>query len=228
MDKSYNIAIKRKSTEKTTHLSGQIPSKSWETLLRFRDEVKKLLSVLRECENLNVSFNLQWSRDDNVLRSNPKATVKDRDLAAILHSLRPFILQKETIEFNRTINTIQRHIRHEVIKSYFQSLKDLFSGKEFQGYVQVSQEQRVGELGNLEELQVVNSEKILMTWLNAYEYHRDDDKQKLIDQIDSVLPKDFTRMLFVSMVLDKVKVILQLGDIIHVIEEKGGFGIEIR
>lgn len=28
---------------------------------------------------------------------------------------------------------------------------------------------------------IVNSEKMLLTWLNAYEYHRERDKQKLFE-----------------------------------------------
>ena len=69
---------------------------------------------------------------------------------------------------------------------------------------------------------IVNSDKTLMTWLNAFEYHRDNDKRKLIEEIDKIIPEDFSRALFASMIIDKVRAVLELGDVITFLESWNG------
>ena len=190
MGQPYNITMKLKSTGETIRITGQIPSEAWTTLLRFRDEANEFLADLKECENLKVSGTLNWNTTDG-LSSEVHDTIKSRDLAMILHHLRPFLLQNEPLEFNRTVNLLQRYIRHEWMGAGFRFLKDLFSGKEFQRQTRITS-------GDLR----VNCERTLMTWINAYEYHRDDDKRRLIEELDARFPAEFSRSLFVSMVID--------------------------
>ena len=219
MDQPYNITVKIKSTGETVKLKGKIPSEDWTTLLRFRDEAKKLLTDIRDCENLNVNFSLSWNREDGVLRPTVKKTVKSSDLAIILHRLRPFILQKEPFEFKKTVNLLQKHIKHEFTKELFKSFKDLFSDKEFQRHVYVTLPNILGDTP-------VNSDRMLMNWINAFEYHRDDGKRKLIQKIDKILPEQIRRSLFVSMVMDKVIAVAKVRGIVSAIKKRGGFEIE--
>ncbi len=210
MGQPYDITMKLESTGEVIRITGKIPSEAWATLLRFRDEANEFLADLKECENLNVSFSLKGNPTDG-LSAEVRDTVKSRDLAMILHHLRPFLLQNEPLEFNRTVNLLQRYIRHEWMGACFQSLKDLFSGKEFQRQTRITS----GEL-------LVNCERTLMTWLNAYEYHRDNDKRRLIKDLDARFPEEFSRSLFVVMVIEKVKAVLRFGDMISSLECRGG------
>ena len=219
MDQPYNITVKIKSTGETVKLEGKIPSEDWATLLRFRDEAKKLLTDIRECENPNVNFSLPWNREDGVLKPTVKKTVKSSDLAIILHRLRPFILQKEPFEFNKTVNLLHRHINHGFTKELFKFFKDLFSGRELQKQMLVTSLTTSGEL-------LVNCDRMLMNWINAFEYHRDDDKRKLIQEIDKTLPEQIMRSLFVSMVIEKVKAVAEVRGIVSAIKKRGGFEIE--
>ena len=143
MNQPYKITMKHESGGETIRIKGEIPGEAWTTLLRFRDESNKLREDLRECDNLNVSFSLQWDREHG-LRAVVKNSINSRDLAVILHNLRPFILNDEPTAFNRTVNLLQRFISHEWMRRYFQSLKDLFSSKDFQNHTIIS----VGQASN--------------------------------------------------------------------------------
>ena len=224
MDKSCDIAIKYKSTGETISYTGQIPGESWKALLKFHDEVDKLSTVLEKCENIGITFDLQWSRDGNALKLVVRKSIDSRDLESILHRLRPFILNDEPFEFNRMVNLLQRYMRYDGVLEYTDFLKNIFSGKDPQSCAKVVYE-RLGESGELEESHVVNSEKILWTWLNAYEYHRDDDKQKLIEKIDEVLPEGLSRILFQAMIKDKIEAIFRFKGVISGIKDKGIYRI---
>ena len=223
MSQPYKITMKHESSGETIRIKGEIPGEAWTTLLRFRDESNKLREDLRECDNLNVNFSLQWDREHG-LRSVVKNSINSRDLAVILHNLRPFILNDEPTAFNRTVNLLQRCISHDWMRRYFQSLKDLFSSKDFQNRTIIS----VGQASNNYRDLIVNSDKTLMTWLNAFEYHRDDDKRKLIEKIDKIMPEDLSRALFAGMIMDKVKAVLELGDVISFFESRNGSIIKMR
>ena len=74
---------------------------------------------------------------------------------------------------------------------------------------------------------IVNCEKTLMDWINAYEYHRDDEKQRLIEDLDKTLPAEFSRSMFKSMLLDKVKAVIYFRNMISALERRGGSTIPI-
>ena len=63
--------------------------------------------------------------------------------------------------------------------------------------------------------QVMNSEEMLFTWLNAHEYHRDRDKQEFLETLHKILPLEWSRGVFVSLLVDKTKAILTLAALVE-------------
>ena len=206
MDQPFRITTKLEFDGEIVNITGEIPSKDWATLLRFRDEANSLLEDLKKCENLNVNFTLQWNHTAGLSLEADK-TIKSQDLAIVLHRLRPFILNDEPFAFNRTVNLLQRYVQHELMVKHFRFLKNWFGGKVFQSQVQITS----GEW-------LVNCEKMLMTWLNACEYHRDDDKRRLIEEVDASLPAGFSRLVFTGMINDKVKAVAAFAGVISSFE----------
>ena len=224
MDKSYSITIRPSEPNiKPTKLTGQIPAEDWKMLLKFRADAMRLLLVAKECDNLSVRFRLTYSRDDNVFRLETKEIPTSRDLQIILHNLRPFILQNEPYQFYKTVKLLQRYMRHEIIKLYFQPIKDMFSGKAWQDGTEIQANIFLSE-GSLDSV-ILNCEKTLMDWLNAYEYHRDIDKQELMKKIDAVCPSGFPRVIYSSLIIDKYKAVAEVCGIISAIKKRGGFEI---
>ncbi len=58
---------------------------------------------------------------------------------------------------------------------------------------------------------VMNSEKMLVTWLNAYEYHRDHDKQEILKNHSHIAPFEWSRGVFLNLLVEKTKAIQNLG-----------------
>jgi hypothetical protein len=50
---------------------------------------------------------------------------------------------------------------------------------------------------------LLNSEETLQKWLNAFEYHRDEDKRQELDTLHWLWPTDISRALFLALLLDK-------------------------
>ncbi|MCY3668502.1 MAG: hypothetical protein OXH81_22775 [Gemmatimonadetes bacterium] len=220
MDQPYKVVMAIKSTGEVVETSGHIPSEDWAQLLRFRDEVDELITYLRRCDNLNVNYSLNWDSEGN-LSAEVHDTVDDRDIVVILHRLRPFQLNDEPSCFYRMANVLKRHMGHDVLKPCFQYFRDLFSGKDFQSQMSLTL------MSDDQKDLIVNCEKTLMDWINAYEYHRDDEKRRLIEDLDTTLPEEFSRSMFKSMLLDKVKAVIYFRNMISALERRGGSTISI-
>lgn len=57
----------------------------------------------------------------------------------------------------------------------------------------------------------------MMDWLNSHEYHRDQDKKKKLKPIFEQLSHDGSKAIFVMIIVDKIKAILKLSDLIKLI-----------
>ncbi|MCY3682318.1 MAG: hypothetical protein OXH16_13030 [Gemmatimonadetes bacterium] len=217
MDKSYSITIKGESSGKT--IRGNIPGEAWETLLGFCNEVDEFFNLIQRCGGLKVSGSVKIDFDDDSVELVEKSNIDILRRSGILHRLRPFILQgsrryPEPFYFNKMVDLLSCNMRHPLMTQYFRSVKDVFSNKHFRKSLRIT----YGEL-------MVNSEEVLMAWLNAYEYHRDDGKRKLIEEIEAVFPKESLRMIFMLMILEKIKIIFEFKGVISRIDKRGGFEI---
>ena len=225
MSQPFNITTKRKTDEGTEEVvettSGHIPSEEWELLLRFKAEYESLCNTLKRCGDLNTRVSLKWNKEDGVLDASDSINLNENDLYAILHKMRPFLLNKEKTNFYKIAKVIKHRIRNKAIHSLVETIKSRFSGKDlsntFQTFFYRGQEDML-----------INSENTFMKWLNAYEYHRDDEKRELLEEIDTVVPRTFSRSLFESLLIDKSNAVIELGTIISLLEERSGKSVLLR
>lgn len=193
--------------------SGQIPDSDWQTLIAFKREAEAMTETLKHCESLNVSFTVKFNRME--ISSECKVP-NDRDLALILHRIRPFVLNDELLNFGRTINLLKRSVRHPLMERSLRTIQELFSGKDFQRQSLISS----GDL-------IVNSEQALQHWLNSEQYHRNPQRGAILQDPDSRFPPEVARAIFIAMMLDKVKAIAGLKNVITAFERGGGSQLKI-
>lgn len=122
------------------------------------------------------------------------------ELLAFLHRLRPLILQDEPACFPKILGLLRRKLKDTPIRQFLKWLLQLYKGKEFQGLILI-------ESNNY----VMNSEKMLVTWLNGYEYHRDHDKQAILKGHSHIAPFEWSRGVFLNLLVEKTKAIQNLG-----------------
>ena len=58
---------------------------------------------------------------------------------------------------------------------------------------------------------VLNSDDTLMKWLNAYEYHRDEDKRRQLGELHEVWPIGFSKGMWGGMMIDKARAVVELA-----------------
>ena len=59
--------------------------------------------------------------------------------------------------------------------------------------------------------ELLNSESMVERWLNAFEYHRDEDKRLAIQVLHGVLPADACEFVFFSVLQEKGLAIMELA-----------------
>ena len=69
---------------------------------------------------------------------------------------------------------------------------------------------------------MINSEKVLKDWLNAYEYHPHREKKDALKTLHRLFPLDASKVLFLSQLVEKVMAAYVLGTLIDNIERGDG------
>ena len=184
-------------SERTVAL--QFEEDEWTRLAQARAEVVRVdLSGIIAGGRWNTQFTLKWEEGKGL--SGTRSGPSDEDVAVVLHRLRPFLLQNERLNFNAIVNVIKRRGEDDEFRAIMDGLKRQFTGGD---------NQRVYALQVNGEM--VNSEAMLQTYLNAIEFHRDPDKQAKIAALQQLLPDDTVRGIMVSLLVDKLHAVGGLG-----------------
>lgn len=131
------------------------------------------------------------------------------DVIVLLHKLRPFVLHDEYASFDRITSIIGQRLDHPFFRRVLRSQRRLFNGKDMQELCVISSNGVV-----------VNSDQVLTDWLNAYEYHRDQDKKAKIESLHRLVPLDYSKAIFVGMIGDKTDAILNVAGLVAVLTGK--------
>lgn len=132
------------------------------------------------------SFDVSLPEEDHIL--------------ALLHRLRRFILHDERSSYNRVTGIVGKRFNDPAIRSMIKAYRAIYDGRQFQSTILI-------------EVQgtVLNSEKMLMDWLNAFEFHNDETKRREIELLHGMMPFAASRAIFLMLLVEKVKAIVNVG-----------------
>jgi hypothetical protein len=187
----------------TSELIIEFTKKEWGRLQSYINAVHELHATRFVQNSSGVNLNFKFDKDVGITWS-VKMPPED-DLFAFLHRIRPLILEKEPYNFQKIRKMIERKLQKS-IPPILPFLLDLFTGKSMQRQVVM-----------ISNDHIINSEKMLFTWLNAHEYHRDQDKQEFLEELHKNMPLEWSRGIFVNLLIDKAKAIFQMADFIKLI-----------
>ncbi|MFV1967181.1 MAG: hypothetical protein ACC628_17265 [Pirellulaceae bacterium] len=196
------VKLRNRDTDETTEVKVAIPDDEWGELQAFAAEADRLLTCRTVQNGIDFRVTFGWDRESRNLACTGQMPPDD-DVAVLLHRLRPFVLQREVGYFYRVCNILARRMQDPGLRALIDSRRTLFSGRDFQDHLRIS-------VSNGEMETVVNGDDTLMKWLNAFEYHRDTDKNREVEELHKMLPSPALRAVFVSMVIDKIKAV---GDV---------------
>ena len=185
-------------------VSGIFEDQEWKVLHDFVKYTNDLRSIELVRQGGPGKLNISYTQESGL--SYSVDLPKEDQILALLHRLRPFVLQNELTNFYRVCNHLSRRFDDAPFRGFIKSIGDYYSGKKMQAIILL----RSNDV-------LINSEEILLKWLNAHEYHRDNEKQAELDTLHKILPLETSRAIFVMMLYDKVRAITILSNFISVI-----------
>jgi len=178
--------------------------KNGKQLDRYSIYAKELLEISLVQKGTFTNLKIDWRRGKEVSYSS--YLPPEEEIIVLMHKIRPFILKKEQTHFNKIINILSKKIKDNEFLKLIKLEKDIFSGKNMRESFEF-----------ILNKEIINSEKILIKWLNAYEYHKDEDKQAELERMHKIIPLEFTRGVIIMMLQEKIKAILNLSGFVNVI-----------
>ena len=172
----------------------------WRRLEKFATYSEELTHTALLSTKGKLAFSLHT--DHNGTRFEAKEMPDADQFRALLLLMRPFVLQNEDTCFYRVRNILARRLDHATFRAYLDRQKEIFDGRRCQNM-------RVVSNGTL-----INSTTTLDLWLNAYEYHRDDEKRAAFQALHSnnKVLMAYSRALFIHMVLDRARAVVEIGN----------------
>jgi hypothetical protein len=177
-----------------------------------RDRLRLFVQYSDEVSKTRLVQNGDWGgfeiRYDEKTGYSYKATLPPwDDVIIFLHKFRPLLLETEATSFYKIQSLLGKVLDHPVLRVLLRAQRELYSGKTFQGQVQV-----------LSNSVLLNSDKVLSDWLNAYEYHREKEKREFIDSLHKMIPLDISKAIFLGLLRDKSIAVLNVTEFIKVVQ----------
>lgn len=200
----FSLTCSVEGAEEKQVISGNLSDEDEEDFIEFLTSAERLFqtSFLRKGANARLVINHDLESGKLTIESQ---LPPDDELFAFLHLFRPFYLQDRTF-FNTISNKLKKILPDENLRMFIDFQKEVFKGSKFQESFNL----RLGE-------DPINSDELLRKWLNAYEYHKDKDKKKQLDQIHKWFPLSASKVIFIHMLTDKVVAINNLCGLIATI-----------
>ncbi len=208
MPHPFRLTVTNERTGESSVVTGKIPDPDWELLLAFLAEAEHLRRTRLIAQGTSVKYEFSWDREKG---QQHKATLPpEDDVSAFLHRLRPFVLERERFFLPKILNVLRRLIPNPQVQSIFDLQTQRFFGRDASGFTIM-----VGELA-------LTSDDTVLKWLNAVEYHRDEDKQGELKTAAEAIPTESQRAIFLSAMIDKAKSILTVAGIVEGLRDRGG------
>jgi hypothetical protein len=187
----------RRSPNGEEHIlvTGQFEDNEWNALMRYLRYARDLagIELLRRGGPGRLTVNY---KEGQGLSYSVDLPPEDQFLA-LLHRLRPFILQNEETNFYRICKHLGRRLEDHKTRQFLLGLRSYFSGQRMQDPIQITS-------NNV----LINSEETLQKWLNAHEYHKDPDKQRELELLHQIMPLEASRAIFAMILYDKTQAII--------------------
>lgn len=190
MAHEYELTLTAKDIGDTVAISGTFENEDWERLQEFGQYVDELLKTKLVQDGVPASLRMHWNHQlgMTILTELPPWD----DVTVFLHKFRPIGLKSESTYFYKICNILGKELQHPYIRGMLEKQREIYNGKRMHAKFQL----RSNDV-------VLNSEKVLDDWLNSYEYHRNKEKRKFIDDLHAMFPLDASKVLFLILLTEK-------------------------
>jgi hypothetical protein len=206
MPNKYQLNLIVEDTGEDITLSGEFSDDEWDLLENFLKYADELFNT--QLIQVGGWGELQIKWEQNSMTVATKLPEWD-PVIVFLHKFRPILLQNESTNFYKICNILAKELDHPQFRNLLSQYRDLYSGKTMQSGLQI----RHNDV-------LINSEKILLDWLNSHEYHREKEKQEFIDSLHKMIPLDASKIIFLRLLDHKAQGVFNLAAFIRVVLNK--------
>jgi len=192
------------SEEDTVTVSGEFKDEDWERFKDYAQYADDLMHTKFVQDGMDSSLKIKWDYESG-MKVYTELPNWD-DFQVFLHKFRSIGLKSESTYFYKICNILTKEIANPYFRKLVQLQREVYSGKAFQKQFQITSDEVV-----------LNSEKVLSDWLNAYEYHRNKEKQEFLDSLHTIFPLEASKVLFIALLTDKTKAIYAIAALVRVI-----------
>lgn len=191
MNHPYEISFSIDNLPAQT-ISGEITQEDWDLLEEFSRYAEECLTTELALKGVPVSVNLRYGKK-NMFESTAELPDWD-DVQLFLHKFRPIGLQESRTSFLRICNLLAKILDHPRIRSFIGEQRARYNLMTISSIMSI-------QIGKAR----IISEKFLQDYLNAFEYHRDKEKQLFFDEMNSMFPTDIMKAYFVLLLSEKIQ-----------------------
>ena len=167
--KTIEIKLTYKETGSSQEISAEFEDSEIDLLTDYLSNTRRLNEAKVVQSGMPGNLQLHYDKKNGTKLSLQATLPDEENILSFLHRMRRFILNDECSSYNRVTGIIARRFNDSSIRSMIKTQRKIYDGKDFQQLIQIESN---GVL--------LNSEKMLFDWLNAFEYHSDQTKKEEI------------------------------------------------
>jgi hypothetical protein len=175
-----------------------------ELFRQFVAEYQRLVASKPLQEGVPCGLSMNWKPETGLVLT--PTVPSDDDFAILLHRMRPFLLQEERASFVRVASILGKRFEHPLLRDLLAKQRRLWDGRAMQSQAPV-----------VLNYETINTERVLLDWINAHEFHRDPSKAEAISALRKQVPPELLQWVIATLALDKVRAVLSLALLVGVV-----------
>lgn len=215
-NKTFNLRIQYEADSDDVIEQLSICDVNMKVLRRFCEYINELEALNLAYSKLSSSMNLHAERDKSgKYRIAFRTDLPDpHSFRLFTDAIRPFILESENTYFYRILGMIRKSSESSRLRMVLKQLSKAFKNA---GFPRI-QLKAGGD--------AYNHENTLKLWMNAYRFHRDEDKRVLLESFQEIVPREMLDYFFMSMLVAKGQTIRNLDLLVQAILSDGAEAID--
>lgn len=193
-----------------------------ELFKKFVDNLNNLKKANIFKKKIPLITEISWNEEGESNFKNKD--FENEDIKALLHSLRHFILVKDSPASFQVIKDILGKVKNQTnetqsLNLYLECLKhigNVYQKGLYQPYFQI----KVVNKSKSISIDLFTEEN-LNFWLNGKEYHQNPEKEKKVQELEEILGKETSRAIYISQMFGKIEAIFMLGKLVNSILDTG-------
>jgi len=203
--------IKLKATSEDQTVEETVELEFTDDDLALVDHYLENIERLKEARILESGLpaltNIKWNEKSGL--SFEFTEFDYRNVYELLHLARPLLLSREPASFEKVCALFGKKGKDTALATHLKSVRNLYERGDYQPYFQIT----------FNDTPLFH-DKTLKAWLNGIEYHQDEEKRKLIKNLEQSLSEDVAKGIFVSQLSGRLKGLFMVAYLAQLVSEQ--------